>query len=448
MDRKKVIFVRPPNLQKSGLWKKQGVIRSPLNIALLSSYIREKGNYDCFLLDFEIIPVTTPYQMAQTILREEPKYVCFTTLTPRYPVIVKTSQEIKKMNSDVLNIVGGPHVTGTPETSLFEGIDYGIIGEGEEALLELLNTLENKQDPRGIKNLVYRDSNNIFINKARPFIKNLNELPLPAWDLMTINEYLDPIYFEGPHLGIFTGRGCPYDCLFCASNVTWKGIVRLRSAENVMNEMRYIRNTLKVKNMLFFDDNFDSDKRRALSLCEHIIQEKLDIKYLAQIRADAISYELANALKLSGCQYVAIGVESGNEEMLKKIGKRETKEQIKKGVKILKEVGLPIIASYVIGLPGDTHQTIRETIEFAFELNTEQVKFMLLASVPGTKAYGLAFAKGLIDPFSFEQMEATSFYDTVSINLSNVSDEDLIRYQDEAYAHFDKLQEERNHMGK
>jgi radical SAM superfamily enzyme YgiQ (UPF0313 family) len=124
--------------------------------------------------------------------------------------------------------------------------------------------------------------------------------------------------------------------------------------------------------------------------------------------------------------------------MLERIGKKETKEQIRKAIKILKDNFVHVISSYIIGLPGDTHETIKETIEFAFELNTEQSKFMLLAPVPGTKAYDIACERGLVDPFNFKQMEGVSFYDSVSINLSNVSSSDLIKYQDEAYERFDK----------
>src|SRR3989338_3039131 len=200
MRRTKVVFVRPPNLQKSGLWKKQGVIRSPLNIALLSSYIREKGSYECALVDFEITPATTPEEMAEVILKENPRYVCFTSLTPLYPILIKIAREIKRLDSSIVNIVGGPHVTGTPQTSLFDGIDYGIIGEGEEALLELLNLLEKKENLQKIGNLLFRVKDNVIVNPARPFIKDLDKLPLPAWDLMVLNEYLDPIYFEGSHL--------------------------------------------------------------------------------------------------------------------------------------------------------------------------------------------------------------------------------------------------------
>ncbi len=439
MSTVKIVFVRPPNLQKSGQWEKQGVIRCPLNIALLASYVRERGDYDCSIVDFEIVPARSASQMAQVILEESPIYVCFTTLTPRFPIVVRMAQEIKKLAPDVITIAGGPHVTGDPAHSLFDGISYGIIGEGEEALLELLNVLETSQKPDGIKNLVYRDNGTVKIHETREFIKDLDTLPFPAWDLMTIDEYKDSTYFEGSHLATFAGRGCPFDCSFCASAVTWKRMLRLRSCENVISEIRHIVNDLKVNNLMFWDDAFAGNLKSAIAICNQMIAEKLGLNYTVQIRADAITEDLVVALKNSGCRFAAIGVESGNEEMLVRIGKKETKEQMRRAVRMMKEGGLPVIASYIIGLPGDTHVTIRETIDYAFELDAEQSKFMILAPYPGTRDYRLALQKGLVDPTSFEQMEALNYYDSVAINLSNVSDEDLIRYQDEAYERFDRL---------
>lgn len=439
MSRAKVVFVRPPNLQKSGLWKKQGVIRCPLNISLLASYIRSNGDYDCCIVDFEVIPATSNLQMAQAILEKSPRYVCFTTLTPRYPVVVKISEQIKKIDSSVVIIAGGPHVTGTPATCLFDVIDYGITGEGEIALLDLLDILENKQKPYAVRNLVFKDKSCVKVNETRPFIENVDALPFPAWDLMDVREYVDPVYFKGSHLAIYSGRGCPYDCVFCASAVTWKRKLRLRSVENVMEEIRYITSILKVKNLMFWDDTFAVDQERAYSICNRIIEDKLGIGYTVQLRADSVTPGLADILKSSGCLFAAIGVESGNEEMLAKIGKRETKEQFRQAINIMKAAKLPSIASYIIGLPGDTHETIRETIDFAFELNADQSKFMILASYPGTKVYDLAFQAGLVDPWSFAQMEAVNYYDSVAINLSSVSAEDLLKYQDEAYEKFDKL---------
>jgi radical SAM superfamily enzyme YgiQ (UPF0313 family) len=257
---------------------------------------------------------------------------------------------------------------------------------------------------------------------------------------MSINEYKDPAYFEGNHLAIFTGRGCPYDCKFCASGVTWKRVHRLRSVENVIAEIHYIADVLNVKNLMFWDDTFAVDIKRAISICNKIIEDKIDINYTVQVRADSISEELVYALKNSGCRFAAIGVESGNEETLIRIGKRETKEDFRKAIKIMKETGLLSIASYIIGLPGDNHATIKETIDFAFELNADQSKFMILAPYPGTYYYDFAYKNGLADPFDFRQLEALNYYDSVAINLSKVPDEALIRYQDEAYEHFDKLE--------
>ncbi|MHC4073253.1 MAG: B12-binding domain-containing radical SAM protein, partial [Planctomycetota bacterium] len=135
----------------------------------------------------------------------------------------------------------------------------------------------------------------------------------------------------------------------------------------------------------------------------------------------------------------AIGVESGNEELLEKIGKRETKAQFRDAVRAMKQANLPVIASYIIGLPGDTHETIKETMEFALELDADQSKFMILAPYPGTRVYDIAVQRGLVDPTSFEQMEDLNYYDSVAINLSEVSDEDLIAYQDQAYEQYDTV---------
>ena len=430
----KVVFVRPPNLQKSGDYKKQGVIRCPLNLALLASYIREKGNYTCSIVDFEIIEENNITKMANIILNEKPNYICFTTLTPRFPIVSRIAKEIK----NIPIIIGGPHFTGNPEDSLCDNITYGIRGEGEEALLELLNSLEEGKDISNLQNLVFKTKVGVHVNPTRPYIKNLDTLPPPAWDLMKLNEYVDPNYFEGPHVAIFTTRGCPYNCKFCASCVTWNRKVRFNSVDRVINDIKYIVNTLGIRNIMFHDDNFTSNKRRAIEICKRIISEKLDIKYTMQVRADNVDKELIANLKDSGCQFAAIGVESGNQDILKSMGKRETKEQFRNAIKILKDFKLPSIASYIFGFPEDTNETIKETIDFAEELNADQSKFMILSAYPGTEYFRLAKERHLVDQLSLEQMENLNFYDHVSINLSKVSNKDLLRYQDEAYKKFDK----------
>ncbi len=436
-NRKKVLFVRPPNMQQSQAWKKQGVVRCPLSLAMLAAYVREKGNYQCDLIDFEDIEPAGISQMANTIVQKNPAYVCLTALTPRFPTTVRIAGAIKSLCPDIITIVGGPHVTGLPQYSLFDGIDYAIAGEGEQALLELLNTIENGQHVGNIANLVYRQNGAVCVNPVRPFIDDLDLMPRPAWDLMNISAYKDPTYFPDSHLAIYTTRGCPYSCSFCASAVTWKRKVRYHSIENVIEQIKYIVNELGIHDIMFWDDTFAIDQDRAIEICNRICDEQLDIRYTAQFRADACTSDLVKALLKSGCSFGHIGVESGNDKMLEQIGKGETKEQFREAVKIMKSLNLPCIASYIIGLPGDTHETIQETIDFAFELDAEQSKFMILTPLPGTKVYDMAVQRGLADPNSLEQLEALNYYDSVSINLSNVSDEDLIRYQDIAYERFD-----------
>ena len=388
MSNSKVVFVRPPNLQKTGQWKKQGVIRCPLNLAMLASYIRDKGAYDCSIVDFEITPVSTYAEMAIHILKEHPKYVCMTTLTPRFPTVVYISQEIKKRKPDVQIIVGGPHVSGSPESLILGGISYGITGEGEEALLELLTYLEEGKDCSFLRNLVFRESTGkIKINPRRPFIKNLDALPFPAWDLMEIDKYVDPANYEGPHMAVFTGRGCPFNCKFCASSATWKRKYRVRSVESVIDEIRYIVNVLKVHNIMFWDDTVAVHRKRLFEICDRLVKEKLNINYVVQTRAEDVDEEIVYVLKNSGCSHLHIGVESGNEKILKETGKELTKAQIRKAVQIMKVANMPCIASYIIGLPGDTHETIQETIDFAFELDAYQSKFMILCVFPGTAYY-------------------------------------------------------------
>jgi len=205
-----------------------------------------------------------------------------------------------------------------------------------------------------------------------------------------------------------------------------------------MKEFAEIVNVWGVRNITFYDDQFAARPQRALELCQRIADSGLGISYNVQIRADCVTAELARAFKTSGCLCCAIGVETGNEEMLRLTRKNETKDQIRTAVRLLKNEGVPVLTSYIIGLPGDTHSTIEETLAFARELNTEHMKFMLLTPVPGTDIHRLAVERGLLDPDNLEQMERTTFYDSTAVNLSAVTVEDLLHYQDVAYKELDR----------
>ncbi len=433
----KVTLVQPPNLQRSGKWKKQNVYRTPTNLALLAAYVRH-FNHEVRICDLDIEGGTVA-EMAENLLSDNPLVVGFTCLTPRYPIIVDISEKLKELNPNIIIVVGGQHVSGLPKHILKKDIiDYAIQGEAEESFLEFLNRLESGKSMDDLSNLIYEKSGKLYINPCRSYIDNLDSLPFPAWDLLKLENYTDPAFYKGAHLGIITSRGCPFNCYFCASKVVWGRTVRLRSPENMVQEIREAVEVYKINEFMFYDDTFTLNKKRILQFCEMMENSGLEIRFYAQIRVDTIDKELALRLKKIGCFAVAIGVESGNEKILKEMGKSLTKDNIRNGCKALKDADMPFLASFIIGHPGDTHETIHETLHFADELDADQAKFMIATPYPGTRFFDLAVEKGLIPEEGAEDLGDHTYFQHVAANLSEISDEDLLKYQQDAFDEYDK----------
>lgn len=428
----RISLINPPNIEHTGTF------RPPINLAMLAAFIRPYG-HEPKIYDLEALDIDGAKEIAVLLMQDKPEVIGFSCLTPRYPIIVEIARECKRIAKDVIILLGGPHVSGDPRSVFYDpSIDYAIVGEGEGALLDLLNSLEEGKDVSKIPNLAFRSKDSIVINHPRPFIKNLDELPFPAWDLLPLELYNnDPVMFKSNYMGITSSRGCAWDCNFCASKVIWKRKVRMRSAENLVEELKYLINNYGISEFMFYDDTFTLDRKRALTICELIKKEGLEIRFYVTLRADTIDREVAIALKDAGCFVVYLGVESGDGEILRKTGKGLTKDQVRKTVAMLKEVQIPALASFILGHPGDTHETIKATIEFAKELDTDQAKFFIAVPFPGTRLYQLALQRGLLTKPDPMKLVDFSTYQHISVNLSRVSDEDLMLYQKRAYEEYD-----------
>ncbi|OGR25426.1 MAG: hypothetical protein A2139_07350 [Desulfobacca sp. RBG_16_60_12] len=188
---------------------------------------------------------------------------------------------------------------------------------------------------------------------------------------------------------------------------------------------------------MFYDDTFTLHRKRILEFCEAVIDRHLDIRFYAQVRVDTIDVEIVQKLKAAGCFAVAIGVESGNEALLKAMGKNLTKDQIRAGCKVLKTAKMPFLASYIIGHPGDTHETIRQTLDFANELDADQSKFLIATPYPGTRFFEMSVEQGIISKEGAENLGDHTYFQHVAANLSQVSDEDLLAYQQQAFDDYD-----------
>ncbi|MCX6113188.1 MAG: radical SAM protein [Proteobacteria bacterium] len=306
-------------------------------------------------------------------------------------------KEIKLTNKNIVTIMGGPHTTiALGDVLQCEYIDYAIYGEGEITIAELVKLLEHQPDLNqkqlaSIPGLIFRSQKgDVVVNPPRPWITDLDILPFPAFHLFKNTKY----YRSYP---ILTSRGCPYHCIYCAAGTIWGHKWRSRSAINIIEEIEYAKKKYNwhENNFGIIDDSFNVSVPRAHEFCELLINKQINIKWGCQgIRADNMPLELAKKMKLAGCYGVTIGIESADPQVLKNIKKGETIEQISTGIKNLSTAGIIVGASFMIGNPGDTLETIRKSIEFVQKSPLFGVSFNTARPYPKTELWDFVTDQG------------------------------------------------------
>lgn len=306
----------------------------------------------------------------------------------------------KEILPDVITIAKGAHFL-TQNTDIlykYKSLDLIIVGEPEEPLKEIL---KGKEYP-SIKGICYRDGFVAKYTGQGNFVKDLDKLPFPARHLVDNTLFRRPDNNKVQAI-IKVSRGCPHHCFFCLATPVSGAKVRVRSVENIVEEIRECVNKYGIKDFLFWSDIFNQDREWVLDLCEAIIDSGLKITWAANTRADTADEEMAEFMYDAGCRLVSIGVESGSQFILDKIGKKTTIDQVIDTVKIFKKTKIKIYNYFVIGLPWDTEDTIEETIDFAILLNSDFVSFYTATPLPGTRFYKFAKENNLLrDNMSFE----------------------------------------------
>ena len=247
-----------------------------------------------------------------------------------------------------------------------------------------------------ILGICYRENFQGVKNELRPFIENLDILPFPARHLVDNSIYTRPDNGKVQAV-IKVSRGCPYHCFFCLATPVSGAKVRVRSADNIVSEIKECVEKYKIKNFLFWSDIFNFNREWTLELCNKIIESGLKITWSANTRANTMDEEMARLMYKAGCRLVSIGVESGSQEILNKIGKKITLSEIRETVRILKKNRIKIYNYFVIGLPWETERTVEETIKFAIELDSNFVSFYTATPLPGTRFFEYAMTNHLID---------------------------------------------------
>ncbi len=382
----------------------------PLGIASIAAVLEESGYkvniYDCEVTGFSY------NNLIQLIRRKKPKIIGVSTLTVMIHRSLKAARILKSTFPDIPIVFGGPHATIFPEITLKEKnfVDFVVIGEGEYTTLELLQELE-KSNPNfsKIRGIGYKENGRVNFNERRPYIKNIDELPLPARHLLPIELY-EPskrVVKKPPATHAVVSRGCPFRCTFC-SKAIWGQTVRERSPEKVLEELIYLKEKYKINDVIFADDTFTINKKRVLRICELIRENKLDMYWSCLTRADKIDKELLVKMRDNGCHQIAYGVESGNQEILDIMKKDITLNQIRYAFNLTHKVGIETRGFFMFGLPGETRERSAKTLNFIKELDPDYANIYIYSPYPGTELFEIAQEMGTIKNFNWSQFDKFS----------------------------------------
>lgn len=382
-----VLLVAPPYpiLYSSKAIQTPEYSAPPLGLAYIAAVLKQNG-YKVAIYDMHIAA-----DYAEDIIKEfrkrKPKIVGITATTPTYPNAVRIAKLLKAWDDEVVTIIGGVHATSLPEESLDKGVfDFVGIGEGEQTMVDLANVVIRKQGKiEGVKGLAYRDSSGKSVYTEEIYkAKDLDYFPYPARELLDMDLY----YQKG---SIISTRGCPYDCTYCACPLVTGRSYRKHSVDYVLDEISYVQETYGINYFDFHDDTFNLIPKRVLEFSHRIIERGMNFKWGCFCRATRFTYEVAKAMKDSGCEVVQFGVESGNQEVLDSVRKRARIEEIENAVIAAKKAGISQIAcGFIIGHSSDTEETANDTIEFGIrlaKLGATRLAISILTPYPGTEEF-------------------------------------------------------------
>lgn len=353
----------------------------PLGLAFLGAVIEEAGA-SVQVMDL----VVTPYSKARlesTLSTFNPDIVGATAVTMTIDNALACLSDVKSVNPEIVTIMGGPHVTFRAEDTLTEApyVDAIVLGEGERTLIEFINAGLDRRRWESVRGLVYRDGDALKRTAARNEFLDVNTLPFPARHLLPLGRYRA----LGMPISMTTSRGCPFQCIFCVGRKMVGAKVRYRDPLQVVDELAYL-GSLNFPQINIADDLFTANKAHCTAICDEIIRRGLKLKWSSFARVDTVSPEVLERMHAAGCDSVSFGIETANAEMLKTIRKGITTDQVVAAVGMCNDAGIQPSGSFILGLPGETPETIDETVAFGKRLREMGViyGFHLLAPFPGT----------------------------------------------------------------
>lgn len=420
----KVLLIDPPTFHLKGTDNPRAYL--PLGLLSVAGILR-KENFEVSIYDSKLSANIykegdifhfgdTWMIIADMISKKRPDIVGISNLfSSQWPNALKVARLAKEVNKGIVTVVGGPHASVSPHDFLNDGsVDFVVMGEGEYTAVELLNSLSaHKHDLRRINGLAFRDNGETVINERREFIRDLDELPYPAYDLTDMERYIylqkkgygsRPLSTKERAVSLFTSRGCPYNCVFCSIHLSMGKRFRAHSPGYVLGLIEMLIGKYGFNFIHFEDDNFTFDKERLDQILDGIFERGLKFRWGTPngVRADTINdIRLLSKMKDAGCDYLNIGIESGDQKVLDEvIDKRLDLDVVVELAEKCHRLKIRLSAFFVVGFPQETAENIKNTMKFALMLQRKYNVFPFVSyATPliGTRLYDIAVKEGCLN---------------------------------------------------
>jgi radical SAM superfamily enzyme YgiQ (UPF0313 family) len=370
----------------------------PQGLLSIAAYLAQKGHdvfvYDCLGPDAPL----NLYTQARHILAYQPQIVGFSATTSSFPDAADLAQIIKKFAPRILTVCGGVHVSALEDQLLrdYPAFDFLIAGEGEETIAELAAGL----NPSEIKGLIWRNEEEIIVNEPRPKIPDLDFLPFPAYEKLKgfPNDYHLPLfsYINTPGATMITSRGCVYQCSYCDRSVFKKGF-RYNSSDYIYEHMKYLGVKFSVRHINIYDDLFTANRERIVGLCEKLSRQPLGINFNCAVRVGFTDEDLLKMLKDAGCLTVSLGIESADPAMLARHKSGVSLDDVRQTVQRIQSAGLRAKGLFMMGLPGETEESIKRTSDFIISLGLDDMNMAKFTPFPGAPLWKTIREEGLFN---------------------------------------------------
>lgn len=423
--------------QEFGHLSKFGYVEISNGICTLAAVARHKS-YSVEIIDAMALKLDNE-ALAAIIAGKNPKYLGISACTMDIIAAADLAARIKGVKPSIRIIIGGPHITALPQETMdeFPIFEIGVIGEGEDTLAELLDVLGGKSAKvlTDVDGLIFRKGNALVTTKPRAFIMDLDALPLPAWDLLPDlrRYYFAPAWtmHSGQTATIITSRGCPCQCIYCDRKV-FGNVVRYHSPEYVLEMMRTIHKKYDIGHLRIGDDNFIINKKRLHAICDYLIKEKMMLTWSCLARVDSVDPDMLARMRKAGCWSIAVGVETGSQEIHDVEKKGVTLERIEDAVAMIRKAGIRTISFNIVGHPLETVETMKKTIEFNKRIKVDEFKTQFMVPFPGTELYQNAERYGTLER---DWKKMTVFNDPIFVPYG-LTKEDLITWNKRGFRSF------------